>query len=300
MITGRILKFCKIKFPWRLEIHCWGGLGSQLFAWAFAEELQSSGFTRKIILVLHSSGVTKRISEIDHLSDRIQIKNVQDFSLPTQPSDTFHSIDLSTRFRGRLVSFLSAMQVVILSDDFQKIRPWTIQLRSHYSNRSLSSDTLRKVMSTLKEFSTEGAIGRDKIATTAIHYRLGDLLTLQNKTFVSADRVVLALEKINYAEELKLKSVDVYSDSPKVAIEKLSRENEFFQFNSVNRTSWDVMVELLKYPKFIATNSKIGIWVTLLRLLEDSTQATFVPKELASTFKLLLPNESDMNRINFY
>lgn len=289
-----------MKFPWPLEIHCWGGLGSQLFAWAFAEELQSSGFTRKIILVLHSSGVTKRISEIDHLSDRIQIKNVQDFSVPRQPSDTFQSIDLSTRFRGKFVSFLSAMQVVILSDEFQKIRPWTVQLRSHYSNRSLSSDTLRKVMSTLKEFSTEGAIGSDKIATTAIHYRLGDLLTLQNKTFVSADRVVLALEKISNTEELKLKSVDVFSDSPKVAIEKLSCEHKFFQFNSVNRSSWDVIVKLLEYPNFIATNSKIGIWVTLLRLLEDSTQATFVPKELESTFKLLLPNESDMNRINFY
>jgi hypothetical protein len=300
MTTTSNLKFSKIGFPWRLRIHCWGGLGSQLFAWAFAEELLNSGFARKITLVLHSSGVTQRNSEITHLSGRIQIKTLHDFSAPTQPFGSVSSNSNSSRFRRRLISFLSKLQIIILSDDFQSIKPWTIQLRSHYSHRALSNETLQFVKAALTRFSTVGGIYTAESAKTAIHYRLGDLLTLENKTFVSADRVVSTLEKITNLELDGLKNVDVFSDSPEVAVDKLSKQNSSFQYNCVDYPSWDVLVNLLKYPFFIATNSKIGIWATLLRHLEESTRVTFVPKELQPTFAFILLDESKKDQIIFY
>lgn len=292
------LKFSKIRFPWRLRIHCWGGLGSQLFAWAFAEDLLNSGFARKITLVLHSSGVTQRNSEITHLSGRIQIKTLHDFSAPTQPSGSVTSNSNSSRFRRRLISFLSKLQIIILSDNFQSIKPWTIQLRSHYSHRALSNETLQFVKAALKKFSTVGGIYTAESAKTAIHYRLGDLLTLENKTFVSADRVVSTLEKIRNLDGLK--NVDVFSDSPEVAVDKLSKQDSSFQYNYVDCPSWDVLVNLLNYPYFIATNSKIGLWATLLRHLEESTRVTFVPKELQPTFAFILLDEPKKDQIIFY
>ena len=253
MTTRSTLKFSRIRFPWRLRIHCWGGLGSQLFAWAFAEELLNSGFARKISLVLHSSGVTQRNSEITHLSGRIQIKILRDFSTSTRPTDSVGSNSSSPRFRGKLISFLSRLQIIIFSDDFQSIKPWTIQLRSHYSHRPLSSETLQIVKTTLKRFSTVDGSNKSESAKTAIHYRLGDLLTLENKTFVSADRVVSALEKVRGLEVGGFKNVDVFSDSPEVAVDKLSEQNSTFQYNYVDCPSWDVLVNLLKYPYFIFT-----------------------------------------------
>jgi hypothetical protein len=300
MTATKNLKFSKIRFPWRLRIHCWGGLGSQLFAWAFAEELLNSGFARKITLVLHSSGVTLRNSEINHLSGRIQIKTLHDFSAPTQPSGSVSSNSNSSRFRRRLITFLSKLQIIILTDDFQSIKPWTIQLRSHYSHRALSDETLQFVKTTLKNFSTVDNIDTSESAKTAIHYRLGDLLMLENKTFVSADRVVSALEKVKGLEAREFKKVDVFSDSPEVAVDKLSKQDSSFQYNYVDCPSWDVLVNLLNYPYFIATNSKIGVWVTLLRQLEESTQVTFVPKELQPTFSLLLLEESKKSQIIYY
>ena len=68
----------------------------------------------------------------------------------------------------------------------------------------------------------------------------------------------------------------------------------------ISPPSWDVLVNLLKYPFFIATNSKIGIWATLLRHLEESKRVTFVPKELQPTFAFILLDESKKDQIIFY
>ncbi len=294
------LKFSKIWVPWKLEIHCWGGLGSQLFAWAFAEELLNSGFRRKITLVLHSSGVTQRHSEINHLSGRIHIENIYDFSDSAQSIDSVDTKSGISRLRRGLIFILSTLQLVIFSDTFERIRPWTFQIRSHYSHRPLSNHTLTLMISTLREFSSVSINNTDSSARTAIHYRLGDLLTLDNKTFVPAERVVLALEKINGRGVQGDTTVDVFSDSPAVAFDKLSKQNRSFQFNSVDCSSWDLMVKLLKYPNFIATNSKIGILVTLLRQIESSNLMTFVPKELESTFNFLLLDKYSSDKIIFY
>ncbi len=294
------LKFSRIRFPWRLRIHCWGGLGSQLFAWAFAEELLNSGFARKITLILHNSGVTQRDSEITHLSGRIQMKIFQDFSASSLPADSVGSNRNILRFRRRLISLLSRLQIIIFSDDFQSIKPWTVQLRSHYSHRPLSNETLQFVKTTLNNFSTVDGSTKSENVKAAIHYRLGDLLTLDNKTFVSADRVVSALEKVRGLEVGGFNTVDIFSDSPEVAVDKLSKQNSTFQYSYVDCPSWDVLVNLLKYPYFIATNSKIGIWVTLLRQLEESTRITLAPMELQRTLSLILLEDSKKSQIIYY
>lgn len=53
-----------------LKIHCWGGVGSQLYALAVYERLLVRMPNRKIIIVFHSFGVTERIFELsDYVAD---------------------------------------------------------------------------------------------------------------------------------------------------------------------------------------------------------------------------------------
>ena len=49
----------------KVQIHCWGGLGSQLNAWATAEAIKQKFKHKSVAIILHTGGVTKRISEID-------------------------------------------------------------------------------------------------------------------------------------------------------------------------------------------------------------------------------------------
>ncbi len=61
-----------------LRVHCWGGLGSQLFALAHAYELHKKFPNRKILLLMHTSGVSERFSELDFLGDfEFEIRQVR-------------------------------------------------------------------------------------------------------------------------------------------------------------------------------------------------------------------------------
>ena len=66
-----------------LRVHCWGGLGSQLYALAVAYDLQRKYPKRKIKLLLHTGGVTKRVSELDFIdSIGFEIIQISDFQIP--------------------------------------------------------------------------------------------------------------------------------------------------------------------------------------------------------------------------
>ncbi len=42
------------------ELHCWGGLGSQLYALSYLLELKSQKIDRDIVLIFHTGGVALR------------------------------------------------------------------------------------------------------------------------------------------------------------------------------------------------------------------------------------------------
>ena len=62
-----------------IKIHIWGGLGSQLYALALKIDLQKKFKTRKVVLVFHNSGVTRRDAELGsafpHLTHRFRQDN---------------------------------------------------------------------------------------------------------------------------------------------------------------------------------------------------------------------------------
>jgi hypothetical protein len=124
-----------------MKIHCWGGLGSQLFALAIAHDLRSQHPNRRISLVLHTSGVTLRKSELDAVADSSyfisQVNDFQPISVNKHGSKRFSVISLKFLIKN----FLIATKFICTGNtdlDFKKIRPWTISLRGHYFNRKIS------------------------------------------------------------------------------------------------------------------------------------------------------------------
>jgi hypothetical protein len=260
-----------------------------------AEELIRQGFPRRIELILHTSGVTQRESEIDQLSSRIQISKVQDF----RDSTTQEMKKIKRRQiidRDVYVSILGKLRIVIFSENFRRISPWTLQLRSHYSHRFISEHTVllaRTILqgSPINELPSEG---------TALHYRLGDLLTLTDKTYVSPERLIPILNKIRNLFDTPAYYVDIFSDSPAIAIEKLGPLEKDWFFTSQQNSAWNTISELSKYKNLIATNSKISIWAILLRLTYKFEGLIFAPKELELNLKIILNNSDKLRKITFY
>ena len=63
----------------QIYIHCWGGLGSQLFAWALYLDIERKFPKRRINLVLHSSGVTRRLPEYLFSNKKNNLISIDDF-----------------------------------------------------------------------------------------------------------------------------------------------------------------------------------------------------------------------------
>jgi len=84
----------------RIKIHVWGGLGSQLHAWYLAEALMVKHPGRKIKLVFHSSGVTRRTPEICQVLAEFKYIFVDDFKENTNNiHDSDSGFNLQNLFR---------------------------------------------------------------------------------------------------------------------------------------------------------------------------------------------------------
>jgi hypothetical protein len=285
--------------PFDLKVHCWGGLGSQLFAVAVAYELRQAGFKREIQIVLHSSGVTMRAPEISHLDLPFSVKYLNDF-LPQSVGSTINRIGNFRKLLARLsVKILKFLKIIVFSGNLKQVKPWTVQLRGHYTDRKIPQQVLMELFSIIKTAAPVDDKHED-FSRTAIHYRLGDLVFLSNKTYVGPDLIVQALKFIHEDLNLGEKEVVVYSDSPETAETKLRSISNDLNFFFKNKSTLETIFELVKYDNFVSTNSKVGIWVVLFRSLHKSGGVSLVPEQLRITLELELENSSFLTRVYYY
>ena len=65
----------------RLRIHSWGGLGSQLFALSLIFDLVRKFPKKRIELIHHTAGVTRRLFEVDFmLNSKTELVVKDDFT----------------------------------------------------------------------------------------------------------------------------------------------------------------------------------------------------------------------------
>ena len=290
-------------FDWlapTLRIHCWGGLGSQLFAWAVVEQCLLEKPNRRITLVLHTSGVTQRSSELTSLAKFVKIVQVTDFKLNDFSIESATKVALRGRLKKFILRMLKKSKFILSTEKIEDIKPWTFQLRSHYSRRFIPTRVCENMFNRFVQIGllennfgvTEDLLG--------IHYRLGDLLTLENKSYVPHEKIISVIQDLSSRHELNRCVIKIHSDSPEVASEKLSPLRERFVIHQVEQNPWETLSALLQYKSLVVTNSKIGIWAIIFKVRLGLPHLIIAPKEMKSDLTLILAKDIYTSKIEFY
>lgn len=262
----------------KLKIHCWGGLGFQLLALSFYLIVKAKLPSRKIQLVLHSGGVTKRESEIDFLRDQINIVTIDDFAKNQNIyANSSLIVKFSKYFKKQLKFFLNSFNVVINDENkVLRIMPWTTNIRCTYSKINLNVDIIKKLAILLKF--EPNIVNQDFIG---VQFRAGDLSILKQDNLIPLKAIVDQIENLNL-DLIKPKRVVFYSDSDLELEEFETRSNSKFEFKKTN--TLNTIFELSSSKIFIGTNSKVSLWVALLKYGFEIPGLILLPNTMINSF----------------
>lgn len=278
----------RLKFP-PLRIHAWGGLGSQLFAVALVHTLQKRFPGRSLVVVLHNSGVTRREPEITQLFPDLEFEKVDDFTSRENHDSNSRSPSIVSYLKNlvKRILLISGFLAEENTDKIYRAHRWTVSIRGHYFYRNVSIEFLELLKIRLSECTVEdSSILKSEIT---LHYRLGDLLELENKSFVDPQRVGSILSQLPQSE-----TVAVFSDSPVVAVTLIERTvgNKFLHF--VDLSTIETIYAAFQGAAFVGTSSKISYWVVLLRLADSKNSLNYLPREDQSTISVLSKSASSL------
>jgi hypothetical protein len=288
-----------------IDIHVWGGLGSQLYALALRNEILEKHPRRLIKLQLHTGGVTKRVSELDGIVDSKYLVAVNDFT-PSFSQTTVGDLLLKDPTNAALVFtkirrlFLLKLGFVArMNDDSDNLRfkPWVRQIRGHYSTRQIPREILLGMYSEL--FSSDTLTSDPSNSyTKGVHYRLGDLLVIGSKQPIS-------IKKLSRGIELSFE-IDsggrflVFSDSVEEACNNLESAFQGSEFHRGNGSTFRAINQLIGMEIFIGTPSKITEWITIFRLLRDPAACSIVPHSLKPQIVRHFDNSDKFENLIFY
>jgi len=166
-----------LRFLPALRVHSWGGFGSQLFTAYVVLKLQKQFPNRRIKVVIHTSGVTRRVSEFDFETLGVKMIQVEDYKA-TEAQNGMHrahvsySYNLPQAIRGHLYQILQWLRLVQSSNtdlSFSLISLWTLSIRGHYTRLSLDKLFVERLYEVL--FSEESPFKTQR-KVLVVHYRL--------------------------------------------------------------------------------------------------------------------------------
>jgi hypothetical protein len=246
-----------------IRVHCWGGLGSQLYALSTAYDLKIKYPKRKIKLVLHTGGVTKRVSELDFIpTSDFELIQINDFQ--ARSNDSINQVELNkNRLKRSLVKILYRFNFIASANsnvEFKNIQPWTFSTRGHYFYREVSTNFYEYLLKYIKL--KERPITQPEFEI-AIHYRMGDLLTLSEKSISPAYKIIDVVRQVQKTHNNS--KIYVYSDSPQVAKETLFNAGLTDEFAIIDLSTKDVIRACVGANYFIGTGSKVSLWIVNIR-----------------------------------
>ena len=264
-----------------LRVHTWGGFGSQLFTAYLILKLQRDITQRRILAVNHTSGVSRRTAEFDFDSLGVASKQIEDFKVREVTATGFISDEgiLGSFFqflKVLTVRFLKATKIIVEANSdtsFGSIKPWTLALRGHYTNISLESDLVIDLYALLINTQSHTKVNFSKVV---IHYRLGDLLTLKEKSPVSTERIDAILSSIISKNGVPM----LLTDSSQDEFSKYVSESSMLQkCIPITLDSLHTLQLCIGAEVFVGTGAKISLWAAIFRqfLLK---QTSYLPNEL--------------------
>lgn len=100
--------------------------------------------------------------------------------------------------------------------------------------------------------------------TLTIHYRLGDLVYLPDKSYIPSLNLLMAIKDVY--KKYSFDKILIFSDSIEIAKEKLVNLSELtnnIEFSCAPTIT--LIKESLKSGYFIGTNSKVSFWIQTIR-----------------------------------
>jgi hypothetical protein len=278
-----------------------------MYAWALFEKLQVKFPNRKFQLVFHTGGVTMRLPDLESLFVKNGKNFVQDFegseNLISRKSPTKKLISIMKN------SFIRATKQVLISTgfvasannelEFSKVKPWVISVRGHYSELRIDLDTINLMRVRAKN--TGSNFGMKVMQNTdldVLHYRLGDLLALAEKSPIGTKRISNVIRSAKVGSD---RDLWVLSDSPSNALDLLKREDPQIKIkiDDGSLNAWQTLMAMSNANVFIGTSSKLSIWAIIFRslLLEDAT--SYIPTDVRHHVVANLA-DSALPRVHFY
>ena len=107
---------------------------------------------------------------------------------------------------------------------------------------------------------------------------MGDLEQLSDKSSISSGVLGNIIETVS--ESINTKTIYLYSDSVDLAKNKLLRDN--FKLDIVTNvvSPLKTIHECLHSDIFVGTNSKISIWIAILRATKNENNNSYLPEEI--------------------
>lgn len=262
-----------------LKIHCWGGLGSQLLALNYYLRVQEKFPTRRIILVLHTGGITSRSSEIDFLSNKINLLKVDDYQSSSSIMQVKNSSTPSIYSSAKIyIKFLVNFFKFIITDDKKvlQVRSWTISVRCTYTSNVLRKEDIVHMANIL-------GINTNSLEQNflGIHYRMGDLPTLKPESLVPLNSISAVISSlINtglIVDKVKVFSDTILSDSNLKLPDKINCE-------WISVDTLQTIRDLSQAKCFIGTSSKVSLWVAIFRWALDAPGDIYLPNSIIGPF----------------
>lgn len=291
--------FSKLKwFLPAIRVHVWGGFGSQLFALIAVERLKNRYPKRAIKLIFHSSGVTMRKAEMPQKwLEQVSSIHIDDFvEQAVQKSKLVDKSFFSNVQKLALISlkYIGVVNNLNFESEFKELSPWFLTSRGHYSHISLSINDLLFIRDLLLDgsYSPDGLI-----EGLSIHLRLGDLLELDSKSRIESPRINSILEGMKRSSPLY-----ILSDSPTEIVQEETKDIPKFTYTTImNLGPIQTINFCWSQNVFIGTNSKLSIWIALLRLLRNGDPvSTYLPRELFDQFSILAQNLPNFSEVEYY
>lgn len=279
------------------QIHMWGGLGSQLFGLIYAISNQRKRPRIPIRFVLHTDGVTRREPEILKFTDLgFDLKLKDDFRklANINPSNDFNSgLLIRKHIRKLLVNFR-----IVVEGTATQTKPWTLSARGHYFGSKIEYIDALQLYKVLQKLGYLNLPRKSFEHSTLFHYRLGDLLHLEEKSAIPVARYLSVVSQLS---EIELTAPILSSDSPEEARNRLNKIVPDIKNVPNGYSAWEFLNLALATTTFIGSNSKLSIWAFIFRCLAGVTGSNYLPNEFRSIMEKMLPGEIlAMNNLKYF
>lgn len=260
------------------------------------------------MLVFHTSGVTERQLEIEPVLEKTGIdyeKKLDYISHVSTNKFPRHDINIIEYLRKRIKSLLQKSHIVAKCDFRTDARFWTVQIRGHYAYRRISTKTLQLIYEGLV-LDSNTSINDNCSSNIVIHYRLGDLLSLTEKSEIEFERIYVTLKE-ELERNRRFKDLLVLTDSPdacKMKFEPIASELEDLgiSITITSESTFNTISHGIHAKTFIGTNSKISFWIVYFRSLISSSvnnTTSYIPVENTQAVKNVIGID-DLSHIIFY